>query len=414
MDTDLIYCGDNKDILSRFPAKSVDLIYADPPFFTNKQYELIWKNGAETKVYEDRWKGGINVYIEWMKERLWQCHRVLKDTGSMYLHCDWHASHRLKIAMDDIFGENNFRNEIIWHYKFRMMYSERIFNRKHDVILFYAKSPRAKIRMKNVAERWTREEIIKTRKQAIYKDDDGREWIWMPGGKGHSKNKKKYLDTIIKERKALDDVWDILPITSSAKERLGYPTQKPETLLARIIEASSKKNSIVLDPFAGGGTTPAVAQQKTRRWIAIDVSPIACNLMKDRLVKAGATNVRIIGAPKTTKELKKLSDWAFQNWVVERIAGTPSPKKSDDKGVDGYTFMTREPIQVKQSEGVGRNVVDNFQTAIRRKQKTTGYIFAFSFVKGAYEEASRAKQEDGIDIKLIRIDEMDKEFPIQP
>jgi hypothetical protein len=162
----------------------------------------------------------------------------------------------------------------------------------------------------------------------------------------------------------------------------------------------------------GGGTTPAVAHQLNRRWIGIDVSPTACRRTKERLEKIGVKNLRIIGAPKTIKELQKLSDWAFQNWVVERISGTPSPKKSDDKGVDGYTFMTREPIQVKQSEGVGRNVVDNFQTAVRRKQKTTGFIFAFSFAKGAYEEASRAKQEDGINIRLIRIDEMDKEFPV--
>jgi hypothetical protein len=134
--------------------------------------------------------------------------------------------------------------------------------------------------------------------------------------------------------------------------------------------------------------------------------------MKDRLAKLGATDVRIIGAPKTIDELKKLSDWEFQNWVVDRIGGIPSKRKGDDKGVDGFTFMAREPIQVKQSEGIGRNVVDNFQTAIRRKLKTTGLIFAFSFAKGAYEEAARAKQEDGINIKLIRIDEMDKEFPI--
>ena len=139
MESNLIYCGDNLETLAKFPEKSVGLIYADPPFFSNKKYEIIWDNGAEMKVYEDRWKGGINVYIEWMKERLWQCHRVLKDTGSMYLHCDWHATHRLRLAMDDVFDEKNFQNEIIWHYRRWTNVSER-FQRMHDTILFYTKT----------------------------------------------------------------------------------------------------------------------------------------------------------------------------------------------------------------------------------------------------------------------------------
>jgi hypothetical protein len=132
--------------------------------------------------------------------------------------------------------------------------------------------------------------------------------------------------------------------------------------------------------------------------------------MKERLNRIGATNIRIIGASKTIEELKQLSDWQFQNWVIDRIGGVPSSKKADDKGVDGYTFMAREPVQVKQSEDIGRNVVDNFETAMRRKHKAIGYIFAFSFGKGAYEEAARAKLEDNLDIKLVRVDEIDKYF----
>ena len=393
MDTNLIYCGDNKDILSKFPAKSVDLIYADPPFFSNRNYELIWGNGAEQKVYEDRWKGGINVYIEWMEPRIAQCQRILKDKGSMYLHCDWHANAHLRILMDRIFGERNFRNEIIWTYK-KFGRAGRYFPRSHDVILFYAKS----------ADNIFNPQYIPASASTLKR--------WGTKKRGGKDPSDRYATDEESPGAVMPDYWGIRLIIGANPERLDYPTQKPEALLKRIIEASSKKNAIVLDPFAGGGTTPAVAHQLKRRWIAIDVSPIACDKTKQRLEKIGATNIRIIGAPKTIKELKKLSDWAFQNWVVARAHGTPSTKKSDDKGVDGYTFMTQEPIQVKQSERIGRNVVDNFQTAIRRKQKTAGLIFAFSFTKGAYEEASRAKQKDGIDIKLIRIDEMDKEFPI--
>ena len=368
--TNLIYCGDNLRILSRFPEKSVDLIYADPPFFSNRNYEIIWGNGAEMKVYEDRWKGGINVYIEWMRERLWQCYRVLKDTGSIYLHCDWHANHRLRMVMDSIFGEKHFQNEIIWHYGLGGS-SKRRWQRKHDTILFYTKSD---------------------------------EWVFNPIMTPATSQRMKG------KLKKEDDVWDIPTINNMAKERLGYPTQKPEALLQRIIKASSNVGDLVLDPFCGCGTTLVVAQQLGRKWIGIDVSPIACNLMKERLRRIGVSDVCIIGAPKTIEELKKLDSFQFQNWVIQRIGGVPSKKKSSDKGIDGYTFMLREPVQVKQSEKVGRNVVDNFETAVRRKQKSAGYIIAFSFTKSAYEEAARAKAEDGLDIKLVRVDEISEYF----
>jgi len=383
VETNQIYCGDNLEVLAEFPEKAVDLIYADPPFFSNKQYEIIWGNGAEQKVYEDRWKGGINVYIEWMKERLWQCYRVLKDTGSMYLHCDWHASHRLRVAMDDIFGDGNFLNEIIWHYHTGGV-SKHMWGRKHDTILFYTKSRNWVYNL--IKEKRYYEKPFFEATEGYQKDADGRLYIMA-----HP-----------------DDVWEIPAVLNLSKERLGYPTQKPEALLKHIIEASSNKDDIVLDPFCGCGTTLVVAHQLGRKWIGVDVSPIACNLMRDRLNKVGATNIRIIGAPKTIDELKKLSDWEFQNWVIDRIGGVPSTKRADDMGVDGFTFMARDPIQVKQSEGVGRNVVDNFETAIRRKHKEKGYIVAFSFAKSAYEEAARAKLEDGLDIKLVRADEMDK------
>lgn len=390
LETNLIYCGDNLEVLAKFPKKSVDLIYADPPFFSNKHYEIIWGNGAEMMVYQDRWKGGINVYIEWMKERLWQCYQVLKDTGSMYLHCDWHASHRLRVALDDIFDEKNFRNEIIWAYKTGGT-SKRWFARKHESIFFYTKSPKYNFNVQHYKS-WQQKKYNYSEKYPEYYDDGEKRWYHLA---------------------ICRDVWDdvfVIGTEPDKSERLGYPTQKPEALLKRIIEASSNKDDIVLDPFCGCGTTLAVAHQLGRKWIGIDVSPIACNLMKDRLSKVGASDVRIIGAPKTIEELKALEPFQFQNWVIDRIGGVPSTKKSADMGIDGYTFMAREPIQVKQSEGIGRNIVDNFETAIRREHKTSGYIVAFSFAKSAYEEAARAKLEDNLDIRLVTVAEMDKYF----
>jgi len=403
MESNLIYCGDNLEVLAKFPEKSIDLIYADPPFFSNKQYEIIWGNGAEMKVYEDRWKGGINVYIEWMEERLWQCYRILKDTGSMYLHCDWHANAHLRILMDRIFDGSNFQNEIIWHYR-RWTAVAKKFQKLHDTILFYTKTD-------NYTFNPTFEpygDWIK--KDYGYTDENGQRWRWHTV-KGN--RYKVYLDDEGKGVK-LGDVWQIPYIGSTAKERLGYPTQKPEALLKRIIEGSSSKDDLVLDPFAGGGTTLVVAHQLGRKWIGIDVSPIACDKMRDRLSKTslgiGTSDICIIGAPQTIDELKALEPFQFQNWVIARIGGHSSKKKSADMGIDGYTFMAREPIQVKQSEGIGRNVIDNFETAIRREHKSSGYIVAFNFAKSAYEEAARAKAEDKMDIKLVRVDEMDGYF----
>jgi len=400
LETNLIYCGDNLEVLAKFPEKSVDLIYADPPFFSNKQYEIIWGNGAEMKVYEDRWKGGINVYIEWMKERLWQCWRVLNDTGTMYLHCDYHANHRLRVAMDEIFGENNFRNEIVWCYTGPSAVT-RDFPRKHDTILRYTKSNDYTFNTDTIRIAYS--ESFMARRQAA----EGKGGIFAGKYEREPGEMRGY-----KKGKLPEDWWIDIPSGGqvSRNERLGYPTQKPELLLKRIIEASSNKGDVALDPFAGGGTTPAVAQQLGRKWIAIDVSPIACNKMKGRLIRAGVSEIRVIGAPKTLDELKELEPFHFQNWVIDRIGGIPPKKKSSDMGIDGYTFMAREPVQVKQSEGIGRNVVDNFETAIRREHKTTGYIVAFSFAKSAYEEAARAKLEDNLDIKLVRADEMDKYF----
>lgn len=387
METSIIYCGDNLEVLSKFREKSVDLIYADPPFFSNKQYEIIWGNGAEMKVYEDRWKGGINVYVEWMEPRIAQCFRVLKDTGSMYLHCDYHANAYLRVLMDKVFGADNFQNEIIWYYHTGGA-SKKRFQRAHDSLLFYSKG-------KDWTFNWEAAEFRRTEKAL--------ERAKNPKGARISK------DDIYK---IPEDVLEIQQMNPMQKERLGYPTQKPEALLKPIILVSSNKNDIVLDPFCGCGTTLAVAQQLRRRWVGIDVSPIACNLVKERLNRLGATNIRIIGAPKTIEELKTLEPFQFQNWVIDRIGGHGSTKKSSDMGIDGYTFMAREPIQVKQSEGIGRNVVDTFETAIRRQHKNCGYVIAFSFGKGAYEEAARAKLEkESLEIKLVRVDELDRYFP---
>ncbi|MBS3134202.1 site-specific DNA-methyltransferase [Candidatus Woesearchaeota archaeon] len=143
LNTNIIYCGDCLTILKGFPDECIDLIYLDPPFFSNRHYEVIWGNHAELRAFGDRWQGSINHYTGWMGERLEQCKRVLKKEGSIYLHCDYHASHYLKIKMDKIFDESNFRNEIVWHYK-KWSAGWQQFQRNHDIILFYSKTDNKK------------------------------------------------------------------------------------------------------------------------------------------------------------------------------------------------------------------------------------------------------------------------------
>jgi len=380
VNTNVIYCGDCLDILKQFPDNCIDLIYLDPPFFSNKQYEIIWGNHAELRAFGDRWKGGINHYIGWMKERLEQCQRVLKKTGLIYLHCDWHASHYLKIMMDKIFTENNFKNEIVWCYGGGGM-PKQDFGRKHDIILRYSKT-----------SKYTFHPLFKPYAETTLKV--GRHST-LSGGK-----------PLNVKGTPITDWWsDLKDLTSYSKEWLGYPTQKPESLLQRIIETSCNKEDIVLDPMVGGGTTIAVAHKLGRKWIGIDVSPTACKVAQKRMRSLGVRNIVVLGLPKSVAELKKLPHFEFQNWVCNQLSGRISDKKSGDMGIDGWTF-DNVPIQVKQSEDVGRNVIDNFETAIRRGEKKKGIIVAFSFGKGAVEEVARVKETEGLDIKLLNVDEI--------
>lgn len=214
---------------------------------------------------------------------------------------------------------------------------------------------------------------------------------------------KRYLDEM--SGVPLQDVWiDVRPVGARASERIGYPTQKPEALLERVIESSSDVGQVVLDPFCGCGTTIAVAQRLRRQWIGIDVSPQAVNIMKQRVDREGA-NAKVEGLPKTVEDLRELGHFEFQNWVIQRVQGVPSTKKSGDMGIDGWSFLERLPIQVKQSERVGRNVVDNFETAIRRAEKHKGFLIAYSFGKGAVEEAARSKGTEAA-VYLVKVEDL--------
>lgn len=444
LDTGVLYCNDNLERLAALPSESVDLVYLDPPFFSNRVYEVIWGDEAEVRSFQDRWDGGINHYIGWMRDRVVEMHRVLKPTGSIFLHCDPHASHYLKVMLDEVFGPTNFLNEVIWK-RTSAHSAARRFGPVHDTILYYGRGRRptwtdprcdydaayldryykyddgdgrlywrnsltaAGVRKGDSGQPWRGIDVAATgqhwkftRKRLDELDAAGQIY-WPTRGKGFPQI-KRYRDEL--KGKAIDDVWvDIDRINPKAAERLGYPTQKPEALLERIIGAASNPGDVVLDPFCGCGTTIAVAERMRRSWVGIDISPTAMEIMKRRYWNLTRRFPTIVDMPDSERAVRELAPFEFQNWVINALNGTHNPRKTGDMGIDGYWFFTRDPIQVKQSESVGRNVVDNFETAMRRAGNDTGYIVAFTFTRGAVEEVARARG-DGLNIRLIRVKEI--------
>lgn len=402
------------------PDGFVDLCYIDPPFFSNKHYEVIFNDGEEIRSFKDRWKGGIEHYVDWMAERVFEIHRILKKTGSFYLHCDWHASHYLRTEIDKIFGPKQFKSNIVWCYKTRE-FSKRYWNRKHDDILFYTKT-------NEYTFNWEEEGVLEpyskaTIKKYKYKDEKGWYRLCGRGIKGSPIKSAKDVDrtwekthpelvvrNYLKKGYAPSDYFLMDIINQASRERMGYPTQKPEKLLDKLIKASSNKGDIVFDPFCGCGTTLVVADKLQRKWLGIDVSPTACRLMKRRLSKVTTQSIEVIGVRYDTEELKRFKPFEFQNWVIGSLGGTPSQKKVRDMGIDGYTFMERNPIQVKQGEKVGRVEIDKFETALRRVKKQKGIIIGFSFTKDAYEEVARAKRTNHLDITLMTVEEVRKKL----
>ena len=215
-------------------------------------------------------------------------------------------------------------------------------------------------------------------------------WAYTPGTEGMVSGTEDGIDA------------DVRWLTAQNAERVGYPTQKPEGVLERIIRASTRPGDIVLDPFCGCGTTIAVAQRLRRQWIGIDISAQAAEIMKLRLNKLGAVPT-IYGLPSNVDDLRRLGHFEFQHWIIQRVMGTPSPRKTADKGIDGYSFFENLPIQVKQRERVGRDELDGFAHAVGRERKHKGFIVAFSFTKGAYDEAARLRREKGgVELVLVK------------
>ena len=377
----ILYRADCKEALDRLinDGVRVDLIYLDPPFNSSRVYNMIYSGGkgkaATHKAFHDMWsltsqnqqmvlqfetilddipdisqlvkdflkawiaplKNGtvedqkMVVYLIYMTQRLALMRRILKPTGSIYFHCDPTASHYIKIIMDGIFGKKNFVNEIVWHYNTGGK-GKSHFLRKHDIILWYSKGA-------NYIFNWKECSTPRAKGTAHLKngkDENGREYYEDYSPRKSGKKYRWYLD----QGTVPMDVWiDIQALNPMAKERLGYPTQKPLALLDRIIKASCPDGGIVLDPFCGCGTALISAIQNDKKWIGIDISYDALDIVKKR-IKGVAFDSRtefeeMDGSPETLIEYAKLNPFQKQDWLIQKMGGFPNPRKSGDGGVDG-------------------------------------------------------------------------------
>ena len=424
MAENLLYYGDNLEILQRYIRdESVDLIYLDPPFKSDQNYNVLFqeqdgtRSAAQIHAFEDTWRwdqaaaaayqqivetGGrvsqamqafrtflgesdMMAYLAMMAPRLVELRRALKPTGSIYLHCDPTASHYLKILMDGVFGFNNFGNEIIWKRTSGHSDAKR-FGNVHDTLLFYTKSEKYTW---NKTHQNYDEGYVETYYR--YTDPDGRKWMsadlgaaGLSGGgydyewKGirriwrcppetmahydklgklyYTENGIPRLKRYLDEAKGLptQDLWsDIEALRSWHKEKLGYPTQKPEALLERIMLASSNEGDVVLDPFCGCGTTIAAAQKLKRKWIGIDITYLAVSLIKIRLkdMFGTAADYQVIGEPTSLPDAQALAGqdpYQFQWWALGLVGARPiDQKKGADKGIDGRLYFHDEADSAK-------------------------------------------------------------------
>lgn len=313
-----IILGDCLGKLKRIKNNSIDLIYLEPPFFTQKIQKGLMRSTEKVLEFSDSWEN-INEYLEYIKERLIEMKRVLKDTGSIFLHCDKTASHYLRVLLDEIFGVTNFQSEIIWSYK-RWSNSKKGLLNSHQNIYFYSKSKNFKFNTMYTDYSATTniDQILQQRQR----DENGR-CIYKK-----DKNGKVIFDS---EKKGvpLSDVWEIPFLNPKAKERVGYPTQKPILLLERIIQISTNENDIVLDPFCGSGTTLVASKLLNRQFIGIDVSKDAIEITKARLKKPIKTESQLLNKGIEKYQNKSQSEID----LLKSIRAVPVQRNT---GIDGF------------------------------------------------------------------------------
>jgi DNA modification methylase len=492
METNLLYYGDNFDIMKRYiEDESIDLVYLDPPFNSSQNYNVIFdekdgsKSASQIRAFEDTWHWNLDsqkefesivlradkvsdvmqafrtflgtndmmAYLAMMAPRLIELHRVLKPTGSIYLHCDPTANHYLKILMDAIFGADLLQSQIIWQRV--TAHNDKVgFAINYDTILHYSKTeeiiwnPQYQPYDEEYTEKFYRFIDLDSGRRYRLSDmtaagirngesggplildgntiypSPGRHWalglnegesvqdalnrLYKDGRIQYSPGKmpayKRYLDEM--PGKLAQAIWiDIPPVSPQAKEKLGYPTQKPQALLERIINASSDEGDVVLDPFCGCGTAISAAQHLNRGWIGIDITHLAITLIKSRLKDTfgGTLDYKVIGEPvslEDASELAKQDPYQFQWWALGLVGARPAEgKKGADKGIDGRILFFESPSDKKakqiiisvKSGKVSSSHIRDLKGVLEREKAAIGvYISLNPATRDMNEEAANA------------------------
>ena len=492
-----LYYGDNLDILRQHvPDESVDLIYLDPPFNSNASYNVLFKersgeeSPAQIKAFTDTWewtqesertfeheiilnpttppnvkdmisafrqfigRNAMMAYLVMMTPRLVELHRVLKPTGSIYLHCDPTAGHYLKLLMDAIFGSMNFRTEVIWRRTNAKGLAFKGYPRNHDTLFYYSKGDDFKwnrpfrpydpeyveqfyrFTEPETGRRYRLSDLTnpnRDRPNLTYEwNGHMRVWRWTKermqeahdNGLIHYSStglasQKRYLDEM--QGNPVDTIWeDVRPVQAQAKERLGYPTQKPQALLERIIEASSNEGDVVLDPFCGCGTAVAAAEKLKRRWIGVDVTHLAVALMKNRL-KTGFNIVPgkdydVVGEPADVGSARALAEqdrYQFQFWAMSLLEAFPREenKRGADKGIDGVIHFLDGPrnsprkavVQVKSGK-VSSPLIRDLKGTVDREKAALGLFITL-------EDPTRDMRAEAVSAGFYHSETWQRDYP---
>jgi len=410
--------GDKKYVLPALLqdfSGAVDLIYIDPPFFTGDDFSFtVNVEGSdftreptliEQKAYRDTWGNGVDGYLAWFHSTILQLRELLSETGSIYVHLDWHVGAFAKLVLDEVFGAENFRNEIVWHYYNKMQGNINRFASNHDTVFWYSKTSKYK---------FTR--IRETRD--VPKQQQKR--VWDPTtkslkqGRDESGNLIYYTET----ERTIDDVWRLHYLMPADKtQNLGYPTQKPESLLERILEASTEPGDLVLDCFAGSGTTAAVSERLGRRWITSDLGRFAVHTTRKRLLSIESVRPFVVqNLGKYERQLWQSAEFgesaaartaAYRSFILDLYRATPVAGYNWLHGLRQGRMVHVGTVDAPVTVGDVRQIVTEFRKTLgtgkdapkSQSVDVLGWDFAFELNEVARQDAQKA----GIDLRLVRI-----------
>jgi len=411
--------GDKKyvlpSLLTEF-AGAVDLVYIDPPFFTGDDFSFSVAIDDESftreptlieqKAYRDTWGSGIDGYLRWFYDATTHLRDLLAEDGSIFVHLDWHVGHFAKAVLDEVFGVSNFRNEIVWHYYNKFQGNVNRFASDHDVVFWYSKS--AKYRFQPIKEKRAGGPVRQIKRK--WDKETGR----IVNAKG-ADGKVEYQET---DERTVDDVWRLSMLQPADQtQNLGYPTQKPESIVERILAAATEQGDLVLDCFVGSGTTPAVAERMGRRWIAADLGRFAIHTTRKRLLGVEAVRPFVVqNLGKYERQLWQAAEFgesadqrtsAYRKFVLDLYRATPLSGHSWLHGLKQGRMVHVGTVDAPVTAGDIKQIVTEFRKTIgtgkdapkKQSVDVLGWDFAFELNELARQDAELA----GIELRLVRI-----------